>query len=148
MDKLIKHPSLSANSLEGHIKNLKTLLEGKEPYCTQENIDFMICEMEKEVERIRDWCAEDYKNNIPEEEKRLWAEVDKFREEHKDILESFEKYDEVIKEYDEVMKDKFIIRDSTDFKVEDEEDIEAEIIKEYMEVVGKWISSRKKKIIL
>ena len=108
----------------------------------------MICEMEKEVERIRDWCAEDYKNNIPEEEKRLWAEVDKFREEHKDILESFEKYDEVIKEYDEVMKDKFIIRDSTDFKVEDEEDIEAEIIKEYMEVVGKWISSRKKKIIL
>ena len=77
----------------------------------------MISEMEKEVERIRDWCAEDYKKNMSEMEKFLWKEVDKFREKHKNILKSLDAYDEAVREYKEAISDKVVTKDSDDIKV-------------------------------
>jgi len=104
MGKITKHPSLSANSMEGLLSILKELLTNTEPHHTPENISFIISSLEKEVEEIRKWCEEEYRKNMSPSERLIWDEVKKFNNKHKKLLDAINTYNEAFKEYQETIQ--------------------------------------------
>lgn len=112
--KVLKHPTLIANSLEGDLMCLKELLKGTEPWHHKENINFILEHIEKEITRLREWCEDDYIRNMPEDERKLWEAVKDWKRNNKTLTEFMEWYgrerpeiqklQDFLDEYEESMK--------------------------------------------